>query len=151
MRLERAFLFQGMSGERRDEIAGIAKEEHHDKGSFLFKAGDPAEFLYILEEGRVRLSVRGTGHIAHIVSDPGDSIGWSSMAENEVYTASAECLLPVVLLKIHNADLTRILERDPAAGISFYRRLAQLIGRRLVASYGATLSVHGQRDPRSWG
>jgi len=151
MQLDRAFLFQGMSDERREEIARIANEESHEKGSFLFKAGDPAEYLYILTDGRVRLSVRGTGHIAQIVSDPGDSIGWSSMAENEVYTASAECLLPVTLLKIHNAKLERILEKDPVAGISFYRRLAQLIGRRLVASYGATLSVHGQRDPRSWG
>ena len=151
MPLDRAFLFQGMSDESRQEVARIAEEEFHEKGAFLFNAGDPAESLFILKEGRVRLSVRGAGHIAHIVSDSGDAIGWSSMAENELYTASAECLVPVRVLKILNAELARILENDPSSGISFYRRLAQLIGRRLVASYGATLSVHGQRDSRSWG
>jgi len=151
MALEISFLFQGIGDQANAAIARIAVDEVHQAGDFLFKAGDPADCLYILQEGRVRLSVRGTGHIAQIVSEPGDALGWSSMVENDNYTASAECLLPVRVLKLDRDKLMRVLEADPAAGMLFFRRLSQLIARRLVASYGATLSVHGQRDPRSWG
>jgi len=151
MALEKAFLLQGIGDKARAEIARIAVEEVHHPGAFLFNAGDPADYLYILQEGRVRLSVRGTGDIAQIVSEPGDALGWSSMVENDNYTASAECLLSVRVLKLDRNRLMRVFEADPAAGMLFFRRLVQLVARRLVASYGATLSVHGQRDPRSWG
>jgi CRP-like cAMP-binding protein len=151
MTLEKAYLFQGMSEQARSEASRIAAEERHETGELLFDTGDPAEHLYILVEGRVRLSTGGAGHIAHIVSDPGDAIGWSSMAGNESYTASAECLGPVKVLKFQRDRLVKLLENDPVSGMSFYRRLAELIGRRLVASYGATLSVHGERHPKYWG
>ena len=73
------------------------------------------------------------------------------MAGNGVYTASAECVIPVTVLKIGKEKLNLILERDPASGLSFYRRLARMMGRRLVASYGATLSMQVPGDTRSYG
>ena len=151
MTLEKTYLFQGMSEQARSEASRTAAEESNETGKLLFDAGDPAEHLYILVEGRVRVSTGVTGHIAHIVSDPGDAIGWSSMAGNEAYTASAECLGPVKVLKFKRDRLVEMLENDPVSGMKFYRRLAELIGRRLVASYGATLSVHGERHPKYWG
>ena len=151
MPLEKSYLFQGLGEQSMTEIARIALRESYEKGTFLFRAGDPAAHLYILEEGRIRLSVRGTGHIAHIVSEPGEALGWSSMVEGETYTASAECLVPVKVLKLDRDSLERLLENDPAGGLTFYKRLAWLIGQRLVASYGATLSVHGERASKSYG
>jgi CRP-like cAMP-binding protein len=85
------------------------------------------------------------------VSEPGEAIGWSSMAGNGVYTASAECVIPATILKIGKERLSQILEQDPASGLAFYRRLARMIGRRLVASYGATLSMQFPGDTRSYG
>ena len=151
MPLEKSYLFQGLGEQSMAEIARIAVRESYEKGAFLFRAGDPPAHLYILEEGRIRLSIRGTGHIAQIVSEPGDALGWSSMVGGESYTASAECLVPVKVLKLDRDRLERLLENDPAGGLSFYKRLAWLIGQRLVASYGATLSVHGERASKSYG
>ena len=151
MPIERIYLFEEMSEQSRSEIFRIAAEESYGKGGFLFQAGDPADYLYILQEGRVRLCVQGAGHIAQIISDPGDIIGWSSMVGHDSYTASAECLTPIRLLKFERNRLAETLQKDPVSGLSFYKRLAHMIGRRLAASYGATLSVHGQRDPHSYG
>ncbi len=151
MAIADSFLFQGMSKETQDAVQEIALGESHPKGTFLFHVGDPADYLYILQEGRIRLSVGDRGHIAHVVSEPGDAIGWSSMVENEGYTASAECLLPVSVMKIEKRALTKVLEKDPAGGVTFYRRLAGVIGRRLVNNYKATVSLHGEKDPRSYG
>jgi CRP-like cAMP-binding protein len=151
MPLEKSYLFQGLGEQAMAEIARIAVRDSYEKGAFLFRAGDAATHLYILEEGRIRLSVRGTGHFAQIVSEPGDALGWSSMVDRESYTASAECLVPVKVLKLDRDRLERVLEADPAGGLSFYKRLAWLIGQRLTASYGGTLSVYGERASKSYG
>lgn len=151
MNLEGCGLFQPLSEATRKAVEKLALEETHAKGEFLFHAGDPAVFFYVLEEGRVRLSIGEAGHISSIVSGCGEMLGWSSMAGQPVYTASAECLLPVRVLKFPAAELARALEAAPADGLQFYKRLAELIGKRLTASYGATLSVHGEREHRYWG
>ncbi len=151
MPLESVYLFQEASEQARSEISQIATEESYSQGAFLFHAGDPADHLYILQKGWIRLSVARRGLLSHIVSEPGEAIGWSSMAGNGVYTASAECLIPVTVLKIEKERLNQVLEADPASGLTFYRRLARMIGRRLVASYGATLSMQSSGDTRSYG
>jgi CRP-like cAMP-binding protein len=151
MALESVDLFQEVSEQSRSEIAQVATEESYAQGAFLFQAGDPAPFLYILQKGWVRLSVARGGLLSHTVSDPGEAVGWSSMAGTGVYTASAECLIPVTVMKIGNKKLDQILGGDPASGLAFYRRLARVIGRRLVASYTATLSMHSLGDTRSYG
>jgi CRP/FNR family transcriptional regulator, cyclic AMP receptor protein len=151
MYLDNAYLFQGMREETRRKILEAATEESYAAKDFLFHQGDPARNLYILIEGRVRISVGPQDLLAHVASDPGDVTGWSSLMENNSYTASAECLVPVKVLKIANSQLDQILQQDPASGMIFFKRLAALIGRRLVKCYKATLSLHGEREPRSYG
>lgn len=152
MPLESAFLFQEVSEQTRSEIMQIATEESYVQEAFLFHAGDPADYLYLLQRGWVRVSVTRRGLLSHVVTEPGEAIGWSSMAGNGgVYTASAECLMPVAVLKIGKERLNQILESDSVSGLGFYRRLARMMGRRLVASYGATLSMQFPGDTRSYG
>ncbi len=151
MQLESVYLFQEVGERAMREIAQTASEASYSQGAFLFNAGDPADHLFILQKGWVRLSVARRGLLSHTVSEPGEAIGWSSMAGNGVYTASAECLIPVTAWKIGNNKLSQILEQDPAGGLTFYRRLAKMIGRRLVASYGATLAMQFPGDTRSYG
>ena len=151
MHLESVYLFQEVNEQSRSEIERIALEESYPQGAVLFHAGDPATSLYIVEKGWVRLSVTRGGLLSNVVSEPGEAIGWSSMAGNGVYTASAECLIPVTALRIRVERLNEILMKDPASGMAFYRRLAKTIGRRLVASYTATLSMQSLGDTRSYG
>lgn len=152
MSLQAAYVFGGVSEPTRAAIAASAVEETHAAGDVLFTSGDPARYLYILVDGRLRLTIlRGGGLLSHIISEPGAAIGWSSMAGNGLYTGSVTCTSSARLLRIDRDDLNRILEADPVSGMSFFRRLAEVIGRRLVDSYGATLSLHAQGDPSSYG
>ncbi|MGO9642636.1 MAG: Crp/Fnr family transcriptional regulator [Candidatus Acidiferrales bacterium] len=151
MLLRSAFLFQDLSEASLEAIAGISTEQRHVAGTFLFRADDPATHLYILAEGRVRLSVIRGGALAHTVSEPGEAMGWSSMAGLDAYTASAECTAPTAVIRVPSERLMHILEDDPASGFKFFRRLARHIGSRLVESYGATLSMQGQKGTGSYG
>jgi CRP-like cAMP-binding protein len=151
MYLDTAYLFEGVNERTRKKILDTAREESHAAGDFLFHQDDPARDFYILEEGRVRISVGPGGLLAHVASDPGDMIGWSSLVGNPTYTASAECLGPVKVSKIEKSQLDKILLEDPQSGINFFKHLAALIGRRLAESYQAALTGHGVQEPRSYG
>jgi CRP-like cAMP-binding protein len=151
MYIDTAYLFEGMREVTRKKILEGAVAESHAPGHFLFHQDDPARNFYILTEGRVRISVGPQGLLAHVASDPGDVIGWSSLVGNNTYTASAECLGPVKVSKIEKSRLDKILLEDPASGMTFFKHLAALIGLRLVDSYKATLAAQGAREPSSYG
>ena len=146
-----SYIFLGITEITRQRILESAREESYAPRDFIFRQGEPARHFFILGEGRVRLSLGQGELLAYVASDPGDLIGWSSLVENETYTASAECLVPVKVLRIEKQRLDEILLQDPVSGMAFFKNLAALIGRRLVKSYQATLSVHGERGPRPGG
>ncbi len=148
---ESAYLFQGLSDETRKKILGIEREALYGPGDFLFREDESALNFYILKEGRIRLSVGRQQLLAYVASSVGDIIGWSSLVDNDTYTASAECLLSTKVLRIEKYQLDQVLREDPVSGMNFFKHLAALVGRRLVRSYRATLSVHGDREQRPGG
>jgi CRP-like cAMP-binding protein len=144
-------LFQGIAEKTREQILQAAREESYAQNDFVFRQGEPARHFFILAEGRIRLS-HGAGELlAYVVRDVDDVVGWSSLVENDIYSASAECLVPVKVLKIEKQRLDEILLQDPTSGMRFYKNLAAIIGSRLIKSYQATLSVHGSREPQPGG
>ncbi len=86
-----------------------------------------------------------------MISEPGEVLGWSSLVKHAEYTLSARCVGPARLIRIENRVLLHLLEKDPAAGFLFFRHLSELIALRLVNSYKATVSVHGERAAQSYG
>jgi len=142
-----ADILQGITEMTRQRILERAREESYAPKDFIFRQGEPALHFCILREGRVRLSLGQGERLAYVASEPGDLIGWSSLVENKTYTTSAECLVHVKALRIQKRQLDEILNQDPASGMVFFKNLAALIGRRLINSYQATLSVQGEREP----
>jgi CRP-like cAMP-binding protein len=146
-----AQLFQGITEVTRLRILSSAREETYAQKDFIFRQGESARHFFILSEGRVRLTLGQGELLAYVASDPNELIGWSSLVENETFTASAECLAPVKVLRIAKQRLDEILLEDPVSGMAFYKNIAAIMGRRLVKSYQATLSVCGNREPQPGG
>jgi CRP-like cAMP-binding protein len=146
-----AHLFHGISKATLRQVEELAQKKSCPAGAFLFQAGDQAEYLYLLDEGRVRLCAGENGNIAFVISEPGEVFGWSSMVKHAEYTLSAQCVGPVRLVRIENSLLLHLLEKDPASGFLFFRHLTELIAQRLINSYRATVCVHGERDSPSYG
>lgn len=147
MIIEESDLFEGLSSEIINEIGRNMIEEFYGKGSFVFKERRLAEHFYILREGKIRLSVGEKGRITHLVSNPGEAFGWSSLVGRDTYTASAECLAPCKVVKIEKEKLNKVFENDPASGLVFFKHLAGIIGERLISSYSAILSAYGEGPP----
>ena len=151
MFIHEADLFKGMSEEVTTEIDKIMVEESHGEGVSLFREGDPANTFYILAAGRVKLTIGKEGYITHVVSNPGEAFGWSSLAGHGFYTASAECSIPTKVLKLEREELDKIFERHPASGLRFFKRLAGVVGKRLMNSYHFLLASYGGEGPQTYG
>ncbi|MCA1959299.1 MAG: cyclic nucleotide-binding domain-containing protein [Desulfomonile sp.] len=140
MIIQKADLFKDLSPEAMSEIAKIMVEESHEKGSLLFKAGDPATSFYLITEGMVRLSIGTGGEIDYTANRPGEAFGWTGIVDRPAYVATAECVTPCKLVRIDKESLNTLLEKDPASGMIFFKRLAGAVVQRLIDNYGAFLS-----------
>ena len=135
MLIDQTDLARGMSWEFTNEVYDITTTESFTEGDFLFREGDYAEYFYVLLEGRVRLSMGETGKVVYIVDRPGEAFGWSSLVGRDVYSATAECVLASKFFRIDKEEFEKILKKKPADGMTFFRRLAGILGERLINIY----------------
>jgi CRP-like cAMP-binding protein len=84
-------LFQGISSEGLERIAAIAGEESHGLGSFVFHEGEMGDKLYLILDGKVRISreLPGMGEEALAVLGPGESFGEMSLIDDTPRSADA--------------------------------------------------------------
>ncbi len=131
-----------MDQEVLKQIDKIMVKKSCAEGTVLFERGHSANNLYILGEGSIELTIGDNGHVTHVVKTPGEAFGWSSLVNHHVYTASAVCSSPTELVSIPSEKLNRIFESNPASGLIFYRRLAEIISKRVATSYNLLLRSH---------
>jgi len=146
MIIQEANLFKDMSPETANEISKITVEESYEPGTFIFEAGAPARHFYILVEGRVRLSIGTQSEITYTVSVPGEAFGWTGLVDRPTYTATAQCVFHSKVVKIDNEKLLKILEKDTASGMTFFKRLAEAVVQRLIYNYETFLSERTLKD-----
>jgi CRP-like cAMP-binding protein len=84
-------LFQGLTSEGLERIAAIAGEESHGLASFVFREGEMGDKLYLILEGKVRISreLPGMGEEALAVLGPGESFGEMSLIDDTPRSADA--------------------------------------------------------------
>lgn len=96
------------------------------RGSFLFRPGDPADALYMLEEGLVKVSV--CSHSGRDLTvglyGPGELFGEEAVLEEGRRVAFATALEPTVLLVMPRERLHHLLERDPQTAALLMHLLA---------------------------
>jgi len=151
MFLQQVELFRDLPAHLLQEINASGEEVPCPKGEFLFRAGQPAHSLYILKEGRARVTIGEKGNIHFLACDVGDIFGWPSLVDRPLYTASVECLEDCKFVRIPKEKLNNILEKDLSAQALFFKRLAATIGQRLISAYDTVLSAYREQGPPSYG
>jgi CRP-like cAMP-binding protein len=139
---------RGLSRDFVMKMTGISVRESYKEGDILFHEKDGAKHFYILIKGRVRLSIGKVGCVVHTVSDLGEAFGWSSLLGRDVYSASAECMVPTELYKIGRDEFQELVAEDPGNGLIFFKSLAGTIGKRLNNNY-KTILLGQSSDARS--
>ncbi len=89
--LARVPFFEGLTREALGLIAQVATEESHATGTKLFQFGDAGDKLFVVLEGKVRISreVAGMGEEALAVLGPGEVFGEMSLLDEAPRSADA--------------------------------------------------------------
>ena len=102
----------------------------------LFKQGNKASKLHILHSGVLDIVVRlNEPHGIEVTVrkvKPGEVLGWSSLVEPYIYTASAKCSENADLFYIEASDLIDIFKQESHIGYIFMRNLSTVISSRLT-------------------
>ena len=135
MYIQQADFFYGTSMSFARSIMKIADKVSFAAGETIFTEGDPAEHLYVLIEGRVRIMIGELGHIVYIVSNGGEAFGWSTLVGRQFYSATAECLEPTTLFAFDRQRFQQEVEKDPVSGQILYKGLTKTLAKRLLETY----------------
>ncbi len=106
-----------------------ARRRTFHRGEVLFQAGRPADELYLLERGRIRLFSRSPQgrRLTLSVVEPGDIFGEQALFPRGARTSHAQALTDGVLYALSRQRLEELLWEDPTLVLQVLENL----GKRL--------------------
>ena len=109
--LSKIRLFAGIAERGLMKIAETATEEEHRLGHVIFREGEGGNALYLILEGKVRISreVSGMGEEALAVLGPGDAFGEMLLIDDFPRSADARVHERCKLLVISKESLENLL------------------------------------------
>ena len=113
--LAKIHLFQGLAPEGLRRIAAIAREESFPRNAVIFREGEVGDKLYLILEGKVRISreVSGMGEEALAVLGPGDAFGEMSIIDDIPRSADA---------RVHEKCRCLVLSREAMEDLLFLHK-----------------------------
>ncbi len=129
-------LLQGLVPADAEKILSLGARKQICKGSSLFRLGELAQYLYLLESGRIRLTlplqIRGREEDILIEEKgAGQTVGWSALIPPYRFTLSATAASDTDVIALTPEDLHAFFEDSPAAGVRLCLNLALVVGHRL--------------------
>ncbi len=114
--LKQISLFQRLTGERGEyelyHVARIVREATYERGEWLFGQGEISDRLYLILEGRVRLTRIDRDGVTHYIGTrgPGDVLGKTGLLVGDFHDVTAEALEPVRLLFILRDEFEQLCQ-----------------------------------------
>jgi CRP-like cAMP-binding protein len=130
--------FKGFSDPELEQLTAVATEETYNAGIQIYKIGDPARCLYLVQEGKIILVMESylgphkpPMQVTVDVVTRGESMGWSAVVEPYVYTLGARCIDRVKAITLDAPGLRRLMDEDACLGYRIMKSTAQIIANRL--------------------
>jgi len=129
-------LLIGLSSAEVEQVMALGTRITVPSGGALFKLGDPADRIFLVERGRIQLTlpmqVRGREEeILVEEKSPGQTVGWSALIPPHRFTLSARAPLTSEATALPRERLQQYLEGSPRTAYKISSNLALVIGRRL--------------------
>lgn len=113
--LGRIHLFEGIAPAGLRQLAAIAREESYRVGQMIFEEGSTGGELYLILDGKVRISrnVSGMGEEALAVLGAGDAFGEMSLIDDFPRSADA---------RVHEKCRLLVLDKDAIEDLLFLQK-----------------------------
>jgi CRP-like cAMP-binding protein len=129
-------LLEDLSEAEVEEVRGLGEHRALGPGEVLFDLGDEARGIFLLENGRVKLTLPlsvGDRKIDAMVGEriPGHLVGWSGLIPPHRFTVKATCVEDTRILAVPRKGLQDLFDGDPALGYKIFSNAARIVGQRL--------------------
>ncbi len=129
-------LFEGLTPEAIDGLMALGSNITVPRGGELFRLGDPADNLFVIERGRLRLTLpmQVGGRDEDVLVEersPGQVVGWSALIPPYRFTLTAMAPLDTRVIVLPRDQVRAYFAEHPAVGYAVSLNLAQVIGQRL--------------------
>jgi CRP/FNR family cyclic AMP-dependent transcriptional regulator len=132
-------LLSGMSQQATHQFKAMMRTTKRRRGEWIFVLGDPAERIYLLQEGLIKITaLTEDGHeVLHEIIRSGQMFGHTSTILGIPRTSSAQALEDSLLCEIRRKDFESLLTAHP----EFSLHLLKSVGRRLKKAEAQLLNV----------
>lgn len=124
--LRRVDLFAGVSDREMEEIAHRTTMRNVDRGRVIVRPDEPPEMVYVIKEGRVKVSRYSADGREQILAllEPGDVIGELSLVQ-EKEVVHVEAFEDTLVCGMHREDFLGLIQRQPELMLRVMRALAE--------------------------
>jgi len=128
-----------MSQQAVHHFNAMVRTSRRRRGEWIFMLGDPADSIYLLRQGRMKITALGVdGHeVLHEIIGPGEIFGETSPILGIPRTTSAQALEASLVCEIRRKDFETLLSMYPE--LSF--QLLKSVGLRLKQAEAQLVNV----------
>lgn len=131
--LKNTALFKESSNEELELCIGLFQERLVKPNVTIFTEKTPAEALYIIKSGSVRISMTGPdgGEKGLLLLGPGDYFGEFALIREEPRQVNARTESPAELLILTRKDFQALVDLDPRTGVRVIAAIAKSLADRI--------------------
>jgi len=124
-------LFRALDDEAANELCELLTTRDVPAGTSLFHRGEPGDSMYLIENGRVRISLKDTdGHDTTLAEmDDGDFFGEMSLLDGHARSADATASVNCRLAVLSRADFRSFLRKNPDIALGVLTALTHRLRR----------------------
>jgi CRP/FNR family transcriptional regulator, cyclic AMP receptor protein len=132
-------LLKGVSQPAVRRCNAMMRTTKRRRGEWIFVLGDPADTIYFLQAGRMKITALGEDgqEVLHEIIGPGEIFGDTSTILGIPRTTSAQALEPSLLCEISRKDFESLLTMYPEMSLQWLKSM----GLRLKKSEAHLLNI----------
>ena len=134
----------GMNEHQVRLLADCAIRTHFEKDQVIFRERDTANRFYLIERGKVALESSATTGEPVTIDEIGDGdlLGWSWLFPPYIWHFSARAVEPTTAIFFYGTVLREYCEQDQALGYELFKRMSEVMTRRLQSARNRLLAAY---------
>jgi len=124
--LKKSPVFSEVSTEDLRVVAGALEEEAYFTGDRIFEINDQGDFMYILQSGKIGISIEADPNTREFVAElgPGECFGEMNILDEKPRSATAHVVEDCRLLTLEKSRLRGLINQYPELSLGMLRGLS---------------------------
>ncbi len=130
--LKKIYVFEELSEEQLEKIVPLLKPVKAKEGKVIIKENTKGDNIYIILDGKVRVSRFINGKEEAIVFlNPGDMFGEMAILGKQERSATIIAHTDIVMFMFKGKEFKSLIDENHDIGFYVYRKMAQTLAKRL--------------------